>query len=84
MAMVVPPCAAAGGGLTAEVYANSVMRGVPVCAATVQNGFSLSAASLCGAAHAASLVPGDILHLRVGDKIPADARVLSLKTVTMR
>jgi len=31
----------------------------------------------------AQLVPGDIVHLRVGDKIPADARVLSLKTVTL-
>lgn len=28
------------------------------------------------------LVPGDIIYLRVGDKIPADARIISLKTST--
>ena len=31
---------------------------------------------------ASQIVPGDILYLRVGDKIPADARILALKTVT--
>lgn len=30
----------------------------------------------------ANLVPGDILYLRVGDKVPADARILALKTNT--
>lgn len=30
----------------------------------------------------AEVVPGDIIYLRVGDKIPADARILSLKTTT--
>ena len=29
-----------------------------------------------------SLVPGDIIHLRVGDRVPADCRVLKLKTMT--
>jgi P-type Ca2+ transporter type 2C len=31
---------------------------------------------------AASVVPGDIIYLRVGDKVPADARVIGLKTTT--
>ena len=49
----------AASGLAAEVYANSVMRGVPTCTKTVGNGFSLDVASLCGPAHAAvSLVAG--------------------------
>ena len=30
----------------------------------------------------ADIVPGDIIYLRVGDKVPADARVISLKTTT--
>jgi len=33
---------------------------------------------------AADLVPGDILHLTVGDKIPADARLISLSTSSLR
>ena len=32
---------------------------------------------------AAQLVPGDIISFRVGDKIPADARLLSLKTSSL-
>ena len=28
------------------------------------------------------IVPGDIIYLRVGDKVPADARIISLKTTT--
>lgn len=46
------------GGLTAEVFANSVMRGTPVCTTSVANGFSASASSLCGHAHSAALLPG--------------------------
>ena len=30
----------------------------------------------------AELVPGDIISVRVGDKVPADARILRLKTTT--
>jgi Ca2+-transporting ATPase len=33
---------------------------------------------------ARELVPGDIVELRVGDKVPADMRVVSLKTSTVR
>lgn len=33
---------------------------------------------------ASELVPGDILQLRVGDKIPADARLLELKSSTLQ
>eukprot|EP01039_Chlorochromonas_danica_P004296 gene4296-4716_t len=32
---------------------------------------------------AAHLVPGDVIHLRVGDKVPADARIIYLKTNTL-
>eukprot|EP00922_Rhytidocystis_sp_ex-Travisia-forbesii_P044890 GHVS01066929.1.p1 GENE.GHVS01066929.1~~GHVS01066929.1.p1 ORF type:complete len:1128 (+),score=139.38 GHVS01066929.1:182-3385(+) len=34
--------------------------------------------------NAEELVPGDIVEVRVGDKIPADLRVLQLKTTTLR
>ncbi|KAG2495960.1 hypothetical protein HYH03_005890 [Edaphochlamys debaryana] len=30
------------------------------------------------------LLPGDIVHLHVGDKVPADCRVVALKTATVR
>ena len=30
------------------------------------------------------LVPGDIIQIQVGDKVPADCRVLQLKTTTVR
>ncbi|CAM9628969.1 unnamed protein product [Scytosiphon promiscuus] len=37
---------------------------------------------LIGALPAAELVPGDLMYLRVGDKVAADARLLTLKTTT--
>jgi Ca2+-transporting ATPase len=33
---------------------------------------------------ASELVPGDVIYVRVGDKIPADARLLGLKTTTFK
>jgi len=33
---------------------------------------------------ASELVPGDIVHINVGDKVPADVRVLKLKTTSVR
>ena len=33
---------------------------------------------------ASHLVPGDIIQIQVGDKIPADCRLLQLKTTTLR
>ena len=48
-----------GSGLKVEVYANSVMRGTPVCTAVLPNGFRKDAASLCGAAGAGKLTPGE-------------------------
>lgn len=33
---------------------------------------------------ARELVPGDIVTLHVGDRVPADIRVLSLRTATLR
>lgn len=33
---------------------------------------------------AAHLVPGDIIQIQVGDKVPADCRLLKLKTTTLR
>jgi Ca2+-transporting ATPase len=40
--------------------------------------------ALIPALPATELVPGDIVHVRVGDKVPADCRVLALKTTTVR
>ncbi|GFR44662.1 hypothetical protein Agub_g5952 [Astrephomene gubernaculifera] len=33
---------------------------------------------------ARELLPGDVVHLHVGDKVPADCRVVALKTATVR
>ena len=33
---------------------------------------------------ASHLVPGDIIQIQVGDKVPADCRLLKLKTTTLR
>ena len=33
--------------------------------------------------NAADLVPGDVIELRVGDRVPADARMISLSTTTL-
>jgi len=32
---------------------------------------------------AASLVPGDIVEVRIGDRVPADMRVTQLKSVSL-
>lgn len=40
----------------------------------------LRAGAWSGTAFTASLVPGDIISLRVGDLVPADARILALQT----
>jgi len=37
-----------------------------------------------GALPATELVPGDVIELHVGDKVPADCRVCELKTATLR
>ncbi|KAG8466864.1 hypothetical protein KFE25_008243 [Diacronema lutheri] len=47
-------------------------------ATVVRNG------ALVPALPASELVPGDVVHVRVGDKVPADCRVLLLKTTTVR
>mmetsp|Transcript_9814 Transcript_9814/g.26681 ORF Transcript_9814/g.26681 Transcript_9814/m.26681 type:complete len:1042 (-) Transcript_9814:320-3445(-) len=47
-------------------------------ATVVRNGELLPSLS------ASDLVPGDVVHVRVGDKVPADCRVLKLKTTTIR
>lgn len=33
---------------------------------------------------ASQLVPGDIIQIQIGDKVPADCRLLQLKTTTLR
>ena len=33
---------------------------------------------------ASRLVPGDIIQIQIGDKVPADCRLLQLKTTTLR
>lgn len=37
-----------------------------------------------GHAQAVELVPGDIVEVRVGSKVPADMRLIELKTTTIR
>jgi len=37
-----------------------------------------------GEMSASELVPGDIIYVRVGDKVPCDARILGLKTTTFK
>jgi len=50
----------------------------PTLATVIRNG------EVIGEIPASELVPGDILQLRVGDKIPADARVLELQSSTLQ
>lgn len=49
----------------------------PECAMVLRNGNWSSI-------DAEDVVPGDILEVRVGDKVPADARVMKLKTTTIK
>eukprot|EP00638_Chattonella_subsalsa_P008993 CAMPEP_0117769178 /NCGR_PEP_ID=MMETSP0947-20121206/22864_1 /TAXON_ID=44440 /ORGANISM="Chattonella subsalsa, Strain CCMP2191" /LENGTH=1124 /DNA_ID=CAMNT_0005593597 /DNA_START=59 /DNA_END=3434 /DNA_ORIENTATION=- len=44
----------------------------------------LRGGSWIGELPAQELVPGDVIYMRVGDKIPSDARVLGLKTTTFK
>lgn len=50
----------------------------PTLATVVRDGECLSEKD------ASELVPGDIIEIRVGDKIPADARLLSLQTASLQ
>jgi hypothetical protein len=45
--------------LVEQIYANSVMRGTPVCRTVVPNGFRKAATALCGAANGGRLSPGE-------------------------
>lgn len=51
----------------------------PTLATVVRNGGTTMAEF-----DAATVVPGDILEIRVGDKIPADSRLLSLKSSSLK
>jgi len=48
----------------------------PLYACTLRNGIWVSELPV------AELVPGDIIYLRVGDKVPADSRIITMKTTT--
>jgi hypothetical protein len=61
---------AAATGLTAEIYANSVMRGAPVCSRVVSNNFALSPQELCPAWNGVFL-PGQ-LSIRLTGTLTAE------------
>eukprot|EP01043_Picozoa_sp_COSAG02_P019199 COSAG02_NODE_918_length_15945_cov_5.640752_2_plen_571_part_00 len=58
-------------GLTAEMYANSVMRGTPVCKKVLPNGFRTDMATLCGTPSAARLTAGEY-SIRLTGMLTAD------------
>lgn len=66
--MGLPPCVAAKTRLTVTVSPNSLR----LQAIVIRNGELNEVES-------AELVPGDIIQVRVGDRVPADARVLRLE-----
>ena len=61
---------------SAEASLDALKKLQPVTACVLRQGIWQSELPV------GQIVPGDILYLRVGDKIPADARILALKTVT--
>ncbi|CAK9036818.1 Calcium-transporting ATPase 1 [Durusdinium trenchii] len=61
----------------AEKALDALKKLAPECAMVLRNGNWSSI-------DAEDVVPGDILEVRVGDKVPADARVMKLKTTTIK
>ncbi|CAL1140841.1 unnamed protein product, partial [Cladocopium goreaui] len=61
----------------AEKALDALKKLAPECAMVLRNGSWQSI-------DAEDVVPGDILEVRVGDKVPADARVMQLKTTTIK
>eukprot|EP00434_Breviolum_minutum_P015857 symbB.v1.2.013971.t1/scaffold1001.1/size146904/2 len=61
----------------AEKALDALKKLAPECAMVLRNGNWQSI-------DAEDVVPGDILEVRVGDKVPADARVMRLKTTTIK
>ena len=61
----------------AEKALDALKKLAPECAMVLRNGNWTSI-------DAEDVVPGDILEVRVGDKVPADARVLKLKTTSIK
>jgi P-type Ca2+ transporter type 2C len=60
---------------------DALQRLQPTLATAIREGASISEAAEMDASN---LVPGDILEIRVGDKIPADSRLLSLKSSNLK
>jgi P-type Ca2+ transporter type 2C len=62
---------------SAQGSLEALQRMQPALATVFRNGHASSM-------EASQLVPGDVLEIRVGDKIPADARLLSLQSSSMQ
>ena len=57
----------------------------PACSCRVEcNDIDASLAMQISDLPARELVPGDVVQVHVGDKLPADVRVVSIKTATLR